>query len=573
MSSSTTNLVHPTVALLDQVSLDLHHIHPRLQKLLKSAKPRAGAQKAFDGMKEPLEHVAQLYTAGQQNQDWHSATIFRFYSSVTLLAHLTKISGHSWTLPSVEAERLSKDPKRDVINFKSDDCSQLAIEPELVEKVRKMEQQSKHTQPTAADDLGLSLSEADDGDDLLQDLGFEASPPEHSPSPEPTTVPDESAESEVEVEPSVKRQKGKGKAKAELTTLEAPVIPTLSKKKRSVGRKTNSEFKSKSVVDTDDASDDEFAPELAHKTIVLKPEARKAEPVGSCPGPAPPPDPLRLEYGTAGPLTLADIQSMQTNMNRELPHVTCVRCVLTKHDQDCEPSDPNSVPEGIAQSKCVRCNKQNQHCSFSDETDASNDELLKLLAAISSHPKVVKMLGIEASLHMVADSQRMARLARDAFSDKLTQFVRSGHNPKSVLSALDNGDSKFTPADEKLLADFFNWPILPSSGTSGEKAASEDGEDNDDDNDADGSLDEEAKAPPPASKTTKAPMKVPDSKAKDPKAPTTSTSGTRTRSGQRGGKPVSTSGANLPRGRKRAIEEEVKAGPSSKRTKVATKEK
>ncbi|KAF9255410.1 hypothetical protein L218DRAFT_967348, partial [Marasmius fiardii PR-910] len=110
------------------------------------------------------------------------------------------------------------------------------------------------------------------------------------------------------------------------------------------------------------------------------------------------------------------------------------------------------------------------------------------------------MLSVEAvrlgslyvqSLHMVADSQRMAHLARDAFSDKLTQFVQSGHNPKSVLSALDDGDSKFTLADEKLLADFFNWPVLPSSGTSGDKAT-----------------------------------KVPDSKAKDPKAPTTSTSGT-----------------------------------------------
>ncbi|KAF9255146.1 hypothetical protein L218DRAFT_992002, partial [Marasmius fiardii PR-910] len=61
-------------------------------------------------------------------------------------------------------------------------------------------------------------------------------------------------------------------------------------------------------------------------------------------------------------------------------------------------------------------------------------------------------------------------------------------------------------------------------------------EDGDDDDDANGSLDEEVKAPPPASKTTKAPVKVPDSKAKDPKAPTTSTSGTRTRSGQRGGR-------------------------------------
>ncbi|KAF9254954.1 hypothetical protein L218DRAFT_967716 [Marasmius fiardii PR-910] len=546
MSSSSTNSVPPTVAMLDQVSLDLHYIHPRLQKLLKSAKPWAGAQKAFDGMKEHLECVATLYTTSQQNKDWHSATIFRFYSSVALLTHLTKISGHSWTLPSV-------------INFKSDNCSQLAIEPELIEKVRKMEQKSKHAQPTAADDLGLSLSEADDGDDLLHDLGFGASPPACSPSLEPTTVPDESAESEVEVEPSVKKQKGKGKAKSDSTTIE-----------------------SKSVVDTDDASDDEFAPKLAHKTIVLKPEARKAEPVASHPGPAPPPDPLRLEYGTKGPLTLADIQSMQTNMNRELPHVACVRCVLTKHDQDCEPSDPNSVPEGIAQSKCVRCNKQNQCCSFSKETDTSNDELLKLLAAISSHPKVVKMLGVEAvrlgslyvqSLHMVADSQWMARLARDTFSDKLTQFVQSGHNPKSVLSTLDDGDSKFSLADEQLLVDFFHWPILPSSGTSGEKAASEDVEDNNNNNNADGSLDKEAKAPPPASKTTKAPAKVPDLKAKDTKAPTTSTSGTRTRSGQRRGKPVSTSGANLPHGCKRAIEEEVKAGPSSKRTKVATKEK
>ncbi|KAF9259655.1 hypothetical protein L218DRAFT_963407 [Marasmius fiardii PR-910] len=83
------------------------------------------------------------------------------------------------------------------------------------------------------------------------------------------------------MEPSVKKQKGKGKAKADSTTVEAPVIPTLSKKKRSTGKKANSDFKSKSVVDTDDASDDEFAPKLAHKTIVLKPEARRAEPVSS----------------------------------------------------------------------------------------------------------------------------------------------------------------------------------------------------------------------------------------------------------------------------------------------------
>ncbi|KAF9260525.1 hypothetical protein L218DRAFT_962546 [Marasmius fiardii PR-910] len=179
------------------------------------------------------------------------------------------------------------------------------------------------------------------------------------------------------------------------------------------------------------------------------------------------------------------------------------------------------------------------------------------------------MLGAEAvrlgnlfvqSLHMVAHSQQMARLACDTFSDKLTQFVQSGHNPKSVLSALDDGDSHFSPADEKLLADFFHWPILPSSGTSGEKAASEDGEDNDD-----RSIDEEAKAPPPVSKTTKTPAatvkeskvkgsKVPESKAQDPM-------------------PISTSAANLPRGCKRAIEEEVKAGTSSKRTKVAVKDK
>ncbi|KAF9256714.1 hypothetical protein L218DRAFT_966037 [Marasmius fiardii PR-910] len=474
MSSSLTSSVPPTVAILNQVLLDLHYIHPHLQKLLKSAKPRAGAQKALDGMKEHLERIATLYTAGQQNQDWHSATIFRFYSSIMLLAHVTKISGHSWMLPSVEAERLSKDPKRNVINFKSNDCSQLAIEPELVEKVRKLEQKSQRAPPTAANDLGLSLSEADNNDDLLQDLGFGASPVyQLFPKPPSTkpTVPDESTESEVEVEPSVKKQKGKGKAKADSTTVEAPVLPTLSKKKRSIGKKSNSEFKSKSVVDTDDASDDEFAPKLAHKSIVLKPEARKAEP--------------------------------------ELPHVACIRCVLTKHDQDCEPSDPNSVPEGIAQSKCVRCNKQNQRCSFSEETDASNDELLKLLAAISSHPKVVKMLGAETS---------------------------------------------------------------------------EDGDNNDDDDDADGSLDEEAKAPPPASKTTKAlatsvkeskvkGSKVPESKAQEPTAPIASTSGTRTHSGQRGGKPVSTSGANLPHGRKRAIEEESKAGPSSKRTKVAAKDK
>ncbi|KAF9256880.1 hypothetical protein L218DRAFT_965809 [Marasmius fiardii PR-910] len=516
MSSSSTNSVTPTVAMLDQVSLDLHYIHPQLQKLLKSAKPRAGAQKAFDGMKEPLERVAKLYTASQQNQDWHSATIFQFYSSIALLAHLTK-----------------------VINFRSDNCSQLAIEPELVER------------PTAADDLGLSLSEADDGNDLLQVLGFEASPPARSHSLEPTTgpssrkpltdqlfpkppstkptVPNESAKSEVEVEPSVKKQKGKGKAKADSTTVEAPVLPTLSKKKCSASKKSNSEFKSKSVIDTDDASDDEFAPKLAHKTIVLKPEARKAEPVGSCPGPAP-----HRNFLTSPAFVASS------------PSTTRIRC------------------------------------SFSEETDASNDELLKLLAAISSHPKVVKMLGVEAvrlgslymqSLHMVADSQRMARLARNAFSNKLTQFVQSGHNPKSVLSTLDDGDSKFSPADEQVLADFFHWPILPSSGMSGEKAASEDGDDNDNDNDADGSLNKEAKAPPLVSKTTKAPAKVPDLKAKDTKAPTTSTSGTRTRSGQCGGKPASTSGANLPRGHKRAIKEEVKAGPSSKRTKVATKDK
>ncbi|KAF9261773.1 hypothetical protein L218DRAFT_472572 [Marasmius fiardii PR-910] len=226
---------------------------------------------------------------------------------------------------------------------------------------------------------------------------------------------------------------------------------------------------------------------------------------------------------------------MQTNMNRELPHVACIHCVITKHDQDCEPLDPSSVPEGIAQSKCVQCNKQNQHCSFSEETDAANNELLKLLAAISSHPKVVKMLSTEAvrlgslyvqSLHMVAHSQQMAHLAHDAFSDKLTQFVQSGHNPKSVLSALDDGDSKFSLADEALLADFFNWPILPSSVTSGAKAASEDGDNNNNNNDADGSIDKEAKAPPPASKTTKAPATtVPESKAKDTKAPIPSTSG------------------------------------------------
>ncbi|KAF9254107.1 hypothetical protein L218DRAFT_627527 [Marasmius fiardii PR-910] len=90
-------------------------------------------------------------------------------------------------------------------------------------------------------------------------------------------LPDNSAESE-EVVPSKKKQKGKGKAKATSPTVEAPDGPTLSKKKRSVGKKSNSEFKSKSIVNTDDASDNEFAPKLAHKSIVLKPEARKAEP-------------------------------------------------------------------------------------------------------------------------------------------------------------------------------------------------------------------------------------------------------------------------------------------------------
>ncbi|KAF9261774.1 hypothetical protein L218DRAFT_472560 [Marasmius fiardii PR-910] len=144
--SSSKNSVHPTVTMLDQVALDLHYIHPCLQKLLKSEKPRAGAQKAFDGMKEPLERIATLYTAGQQNKDWRSPTIFRFYSSVALLAHVTKVSGHSWMLSSVEAERLSKDPKHDVINFRSDDCSKLAIEPNLVKKVWKMEQKSKRAQ-------------------------------------------------------------------------------------------------------------------------------------------------------------------------------------------------------------------------------------------------------------------------------------------------------------------------------------------------------------------------------------------------------------------------------------------
>ncbi|KAF9257367.1 hypothetical protein L218DRAFT_965446 [Marasmius fiardii PR-910] len=500
--SSSKNSVHPTITMLDQVILDLHYIHPRLQKLLKSEKQRAGAQKAFDGMKELLECIATLYTASQQNKDWRSPTMFRFYSSVSLLAYVTKISGHFWMLPSIKAERLSKDPKHD---------SKLAIEPDLVERVRRMEQKSKRAQPTAADDL---------------DLGFGASPVYHlfpkPPSTKPA-VPDESAKSEGEVVPSVKKQKGKGKAKADSTTVEAPVLPTLSKKKRSAGKKTNPEFKSKSVIDTDDTSDDEFTPKLAHKSIVLKPEARKAEPVISRPGPAP------------RPLALADIQSMQTNINRELPHVACIRCIITKHDQDCEPSDPSSVPEGIAQSKCVRCNKQNQRCSFSEEANAANDELLKLLAAISSHPKVVKMLGTEAvrlgslyvqSLHMVAHSQQTACLARDTFSDKLTQFVQSGHNPKSVLSALDDGDSTFSPADEKLLADFFNWPVLPANVTSGDKAASEDGKDNDNDDDADGSIDEEAKAPLPASKTTKAPAAtVLELKAKDTKAPIPSSSG------------------------------------------------
>ncbi|KAF9255840.1 hypothetical protein L218DRAFT_303608 [Marasmius fiardii PR-910] len=472
------------------------------------------------------------------------------------------------------------------------------IAPSLLSSLtssRKCEEWSRS--PSA---LNLSLSEADDGDDLFQDLGFGASPPERSHSPEPTTgpssskpltdhifpkppstkptVPDESAKSEGEVVPSEKKQKGKGKAKAD-----SPTIKVYSH--------SNSEFKSKSVVDTDDVSHNDFAPKLAHKTIVPKLEARKAEPIASRPGPAPSQDPLRLEYGTAGPSALVDIQSMQSNMNRELPHVACVRCVVTEHDQDCEPLDPNSVPEGIAQNKCVQCNKQNQHCSFSKEANAANNELLKLLAAVSSHHKVVKMLGAEAvrlgnlyvqSLHMVAHSQQTAHLARDTFSDNLTQFVQSGHNPKSVLSALDNGDSTFSPSDEKLLVDFFQWPILPSSGTSGDKAA--DGEDNDNDDDADRSIDEEAKAPPLVSKTTKTPAatvkesKVKGSKAleltaQDPKAPIASTSGTQTRSGQWGGKPVSTSGANLPQGHKCTVEEEVKAGTSSKRTKVATKEK
>ncbi|KAF9254106.1 hypothetical protein L218DRAFT_627522 [Marasmius fiardii PR-910] len=51
--SSSKNSVHPTITMLDQVALDLHYIHPHLQKLLKSEKLRAGAQKAFDRMKEP----------------------------------------------------------------------------------------------------------------------------------------------------------------------------------------------------------------------------------------------------------------------------------------------------------------------------------------------------------------------------------------------------------------------------------------------------------------------------------------------------------------------------------------
>ncbi|KAF9260521.1 hypothetical protein L218DRAFT_579225 [Marasmius fiardii PR-910] len=199
-----------------------------------------------------------------------------------------------------------------------------------------MEQKSKRTQPTAADDLSLSLSEADDGDDLFQDLGFGASLPEHSHSPEPTTgpssskpltdhifpkppstkpaVPDESAESEGEVVPSVKKQKGKGKVKVDPPSIKAPVLPTLSKKKCSTSKK------SKSNVNTDNASHDDEAPKSsARKTPVPKPEARKAEAVTSRPGPAPSQDLLRLEYGTKGPLALADIQSMQTNINQYAP--------------------------------------------------------------------------------------------------------------------------------------------------------------------------------------------------------------------------------------------------------------
>ncbi|KAF9258769.1 hypothetical protein L218DRAFT_1004621 [Marasmius fiardii PR-910] len=459
-----------------------------------------------------------------------------FIISLSLLAHLTHISGHSWIVPIADTEPLSK--QYPVFNFIYDDFSDLIIEPELVEKAEKRERKKKPVQTSMADTLGLSLPAAEPSSTALwRDLGMDPSP--HSP--ELANAPDKSVESEEEVAPAGKRVKGKGKQQqSSKSAKHSPVAPILAS-----GKKPKQEFKSKLDVDiADDASDGEKVqkPSLC-KTPAPKLEARKAMAIAS------PKDPLRLQYRTDGPLSLAEIQLMNFLMllvfAASLPGMTRTVSLLT------------------------------QVLSLRASPRATNNELLKLLAAIFSHPKVVRLLGVEAvglgkvyvhALQTAVQSQQTAHLAQEAFSTKLSQFIRSGHNPKSVLDALNNGQSEFSPADEEILAMFFHWPIISSSVAFADKASSED--------DVEGSVDKELKAQTAILKRMKAQAtKAKESQGQETKTTEASTSGSRTCAGQCLGNPVPTPRSNPPRVSKHTAETKVTAGPSSKRAKVAAKEK
>ncbi|KAF9254160.1 hypothetical protein L218DRAFT_1010011 [Marasmius fiardii PR-910] len=498
-------------------------VHCSVTELNTSNDILGKAQRVFDDLKGPIGQIVSVYTIGQRDGAWFSGTVTRFLVSLSLVTHLTHISGYSWMVPIADVETLSEQYL--VFNFKYDDFLNVTIEPELVERAEKREKKKKPAPTLMADALGLSLPIR---------------------SPKLANTPDESIESEEEVALAGKRAKGKGKQLQHSTSAEpSPVVPTPSS-----SRKVKQEFKSNPYVDTaDDASDvEEVQKPSLRKTPAPKLDTRKATAIVSRPRPAPPKDPLRLQYGTDSPLSLAEIQLLQTNMNRELLHVACVHCVVTRHDQDCEPSDPGSIPEGIAQSKCIRCNKQNQHCSFSEETDVANDKLLKLLAAIFSHPKVVRLLGVEAvglgkvylhALQAAVQSQQTARLAQEAFSTKLSQFVGSGHNPKSVLDALNNGQSEFSPTNEEILTKF-TGPLFPPVLLLPIKPL------HDDEEDAEGSVDEELKAQT-AIKTMKAQVaKAKDSQGQETRTTEASTSGSRTRAGRWLGNPVPTPRSNPP---------------------------
>ncbi|KAF9260300.1 hypothetical protein L218DRAFT_1002939 [Marasmius fiardii PR-910] len=119
---------------------------------------------------------------------------------------------------------------------------------------------------------------------------------------------------------------------------------------------------------------------------------------------------------------------------------------------------------------------------------------------------------------------------------------------------------------------FFHWPIVSSSVTFANKAPSEDSHDNEED--AEGFVNKELKAQTAVLKTMKAQAaKAKDSQGQEMKTMEASTSRSRTRAGRRLGNPVPTPRSNPPQVSKCAAETKVAAGPSSKRAKIATKEK